>query len=410
MKILIVIPALGPVYGGPSKIAVELAEALSNLGINIDIVTTNANGSASLDVPFYTWITEKLYRVKYFPYWRLKDYKISWSLTKWLFQHIADYDLVHTIAVFSYPVLATHWACQLHQVPYLMNPQGMLEPWALSYKAWKKRLYYTLFEKPALQRASAIQMLASTEAERVKPLNLMAPVVVIPNGIHRQDFETLPDPELFYQKFPGTRNQILILFLGRVDPKKGLDLLASAFAKVHTQLPQTHLIVAGPDNIGFLPTAQNYFAEAGCFDAVTFTGMLSGSIKYAALAAAKVYVAPSYSEGFSMSVLEGMAAGLPCVLTTGCNFPEAAAAQAAYVVNIEADEIADALIRCLSDPQQSQEMGDSPGSALGDSPPEMLGDRARQLIFDHYTWERIAARLIEVYTAILDGKTLQRFS
>lgn len=401
MKILVVVPALGAVYGGPSKSVVELAQALGSLSNNVDIITTNANGFNRLDVPLQTWITKENYRIKYFPYWYLNDYKLSFSLTKWLFKHVADYDLVHTNAIFSYSVLPTYWACQFHRVPYVITPRGMLEPWALSYKAWKKRLYYTLFEKPALQRASAIQMLASTEAERVKPLKVKAPLVIIPNGIHRQDFETLPDPELFYQKFPSTRNQILILFLGRVDPKKGLDLLASAFAKVHTQLPQTHLIVAGPDNTGFLPTAQNYFAEAGCVNAVTFTGMLSGSVKYAALAAAKVYVAPSYSEGFSMSVLEGMAAGLPCVITTGCNFPEAAAARAAYVVNIAADEIADALTQCLSDLQQSQKMGGSPA--------EMLGDRARHLVYDHYTWDRIAARLIEVYTAILEGKTLQKF-
>jgi len=385
MRLLIVIPALSSVYGGPSKSVVELAQALGSLGLSVDIVATNASGSTKLEVPLHTWLTEKSYRLKYFPYWDLLDYKISLSLSRWLFQHVADYDLVHTNAIFSYPVLPAYWACQRHRVPYIVTPRGMLEPWALSYKAWKKRFYYTLFEKPALQHARAIQMLAFTEADRTKALNLKAPLVVVPNGIDRQDFEKLPDPELFYQKFPETRNKTLILFLGRVDPKKGLDLLSVAFTKVHAQFPQTHLIIAGPDNIGFLPTAQSYFAKAGCLDAVTFTGMLTGSIKYAALASARLYVAPSYSEGFSMSVLEGMASGLPCVITTGCNFPEALAAKAAYVVNIDADEIANALIQCLSNPQQAKEMG----------------DRARQLIFEKYTWNRIASNLIEVYKAIL---------
>jgi glycosyltransferase involved in cell wall biosynthesis len=385
MRILIIIPALSSVYGGPSQSVVELAQSLGSLGLSVDIVATNASGSTKLEVPLHTWLTEKSYRLKYFPYWNLLDYKISWSLTRWLFQHVADYDLVHTNAIFSYPVLPAYWACQRHRVPYVVTPHGMLDPWALSYKARKKRFYYTLFEKPALQHASAIQMLTSSEAERIKSLNLKAAIVIVPNGIHPQDFETLPDPELFYQKFHNTRNKKLILFLGRVDPKKGLDLLAVAFAKVHVQFPQTHLIVVGPDNIGFLPTARSYFAEAGCLDAVTFTGMLTGYMKYAVLGAASLYVAPSYSEGFSMSVLEGMASGLPCVITTGCNFPEALAAKAAYVVNIDADEIANALIQCLSNPQQAKEMG----------------DRARQLIFEKYTWNRIASNLIEVYKAIL---------
>lgn len=386
MKILIVIPALGDIYGGPSKCVVELAQALGRLGIEVDIVNTNANGSTDLEVPLHTWIAKKYYRIQYFSYWRLLDYKISLSLTSWLFQHVAEYDLVHTNAIFSYPVLPAYWACQQHQVPYVATPHGMLDPWALSYKTWKKRLYYNMLEKPALHRANAMQMLASTEAKGIKPLNLKTPLIVVPNGIHRQDFENLPNPELFYNKFPDTRNKKLIIFLGRIDPKKGLDLLAVAFGKVHALFPQTHLIVAGPDNIGFLPTVKNYFKDAGCLDAVTFTGMLTGNTKYAALAAASIYVAPSYSEGFSVSVLEGMVSGLPCVITTACNFPEAATAKAAHIVDIEANSFSEALIECLKAPQES----------------EAMGYRARQFILGNYTWDRIATKMIEAYTCIIN--------
>ncbi len=390
MKILIVVPSLGSVYGGTSKIAIELAQALGKQNIEVDLVTTDANGSTRLNVPLHTWVDEKNYRIKYFPYWGWDDYKVSWSLTKWLFQNITNYDLVHTIAVFSIPNLIAHWLCQVNSIPYVMNPQGMLEPWALSYKAWKKRIYYNLIEKPVLQRANAIQMLSSSEAKNVETLKLKTPTIIIPNGLHRQDFEKLPNPELFYEQFPDTRNKNLILFLGRIDPKKGLDLLAIAFGRIHAQFPETHLIIAGPDNIGFLPTAKEYFANAGCLEAVTFTGMLTGSLKYAALAAANIYVAPSYSEGFSMSVLEGMASGLPCIITTGCNFPEAAKANAAYVVDIDADAITNALIQCLQSPQQAKE----------------IGTRARQLIFEQYTWDSIAKKLIQVYTTIIKNQSI----
>jgi glycosyltransferase involved in cell wall biosynthesis len=106
-----------------------------------------------------------------------------------------------------------------------------------------------------------------------------------------------------------------------------------------------------------------------------------------------LYVAPSYSEGFSMSVLEAMASQLPCVITTGCNFPEAAAAQAAHVVKIDADEIAFALSQCFSNPQQAQEMG----------------QQARQLIFEHYTWERISANMLDVYTTIINKTSFPLF-
>ena len=158
----------------------------------------------------------------------------------------------------------------------------MLDPWALSYKARKKHFYYNLFEKPTLEQASAIQVLASSEAEQVKSLGFQNSIVV-PNGIHQEQFETLPEPELFYQKFPGTWNKSLILFLGRIDPKKGLDLLAPAFAKTHNKFPQTHLIVAVPDSIYFLPTVKDYFKQAVFFDSFTFSGLIIGSLKYDSL-------------------------------------------------------------------------------------------------------------------------------
>jgi glycosyltransferase involved in cell wall biosynthesis len=392
MKVLMVIPALGNVYGGPTKIVLELAESLGKLGINVDIVATNANGSTILDVPLKQWISKNHYRVQYFPYLDLLDYKFSWIMTKWLFKNIYNYDIVHTNAIFSYPVIAAHWACQFHKVPYVATPHGMMESWALSYKAWKKKFYFQFLEKPALETAKGMQMTASTEAININTLGLKTPLFCVPNGIHAEDFASLPNPEIFYDKFPETQNKTLIIFLGRIDPKKGLDLLAPAFAKAYQKFPDTHLIVAGPDNTGFLSTAESYFMETGCRDAVTFTGMLTGSIKYAALAAAKIYVAPSYSEGFSMSVLEGMAAGLPCVITTGCNFPEAAEAQVASVVDINTDSIANALIQLLKDDQEAKEMG----------------DRARQFIMENYTWDQVAQKMISVYEDIIQGNKHQR--
>lgn len=385
MKLLIVIPALGNADGGTATFAIEIAQALGMQGVAVDVVCTNANGAKRLEVPLYTWIAETSCRVQYFPYIGWGDSKFSYSLSKWLFAHIADYDLVHTNAIFSIPNLPAYWACQYHHIPFVVTPHGMLEPWSLSYKAGKKKFYYTWLEKPALKKAAAMHMLAAPEAEQIKMLGLPTPLVVIPNGVRDRDFQVLPEETLFAQKFPQTQGKKLILFLSRIDPKKGLDLLAIAFSQVHTKFPETHLAIAGPDNIGFLPTAQGYFAQAGCLDAVTFTGMLTGSLKLAAIASASIFVAPSYSEGFSISILEGMAAGLPCVITTACNFPEAAFADAAHVVEPNGDRIAEALIQCLQYPETAKQMG----------------DRARQLILEQYTWDRIAAKLIELYKSIL---------
>ncbi|HBL10858.1 MAG TPA: glycosyltransferase [Cyanobacteria bacterium UBA11162] len=391
MKILMVTPYLGSVYGGTSKVVTELSPALGNLECTIDLIATNANGSGKLDFPLQIWLDEGSYRVQYFNCCHQNDLIISFSLVNWLINNSHNYDIVHTNTIFAPLISLTHWVCQLHKIPYIVTPHGMLDPWALSYKAWKKQIYYTLFEKPALQQASAIQVLTNSEANHINSLGFQH-TIVVPNGIRYQDFENLPAPEIFYQAFPATRNKTIILFLGRIDPKKGLDLLAPAFAKVHNQFPETHLVVAGLDSIGFLPTARNYFIQVGCLDAVTFTGMLTGSLKQAAFVAANLYVAPSYSEGFSMSVLEGMASGLPCIITTGCNFPEAAIANVTHVVEINSNALADALLECLNNPQQAQAMG----------------DRAHKFILQNYTWERTAQQLIKLYKAIINGQSLPK--
>jgi glycosyltransferase involved in cell wall biosynthesis len=385
MKVLMLTPYLGSIYGGPSKVVKELAQEISHLGIKVDIVTTNANSSSNLDSPIDTWILEKYYRVQYFSCWHRHDFIISLPLANWLFHNVINYDVVHTHTIFSPLISFAHWVCKVHQVPYIITPHGMLEPWALSYKAWKKQFYYALCETFAFKGASAFQVLTAAEANNVKSLGLTCPSIVVPNGIHCKEFELLQRPEMFYEHFPSTRHKDLILFLGRIDPKKGLDLLAPAFASVHRQFPQSHLVVAGPDIIGFLPTVQAYFSQAGCLDAVTFTGMITGSLKSAALAAASFYVAPSYSEGFSMSVLEAMASGLPCVITTGCNFPEATREQAVYIVNINTDEITKALIQCFSAPGEARK----------------IGERARNFVFQNYTWEHSAKKLAQVYYTIV---------
>lgn len=386
MKVLFITPYISSAYGGISKIVLELVAALGQKGIHVDLITTNANVNEKLDTALNVWVQKNSYRIRYFPCWNTNDLILSKAMLLWLYKNVEKYNVVHTHTVFSPLISLCQWVCRLNRIPYIVTPHGMLEPWALDYKSYKKDLYFSILERWNIYRSSLIQGTASVEAQNISRLFPYSNVHLVPNGINllqlNHSFDT---KNLLFKQFPELVNKRLILFLGRIDPKKGLDLLASAFAQVRQHIVDAHLVVAGPDNIGYLPQSKQYFAEAGCLAAVTFTGMLTGKMKACALAIAELYVSPSYSEGFSMSVLEGMASGLPCVITTGCNFPEAAQANAAKVVDIQADAIAQALIDCLSDPLTAKTMG----------------ARARQFVLNHYTWDRVAAQVIDVYTGIL---------
>ena len=383
MKVLMAIPYVASIYGGPSRVVQELARSIGQKDISVDVITTNANGASKLDVQTRQWIEQDGYRIQYFDCIHYYDSIFSFSLCQWLVKQVSAYDVVHTHSLFAPTMSFVHWLCRYSKIPYIVTPHGMLEPWALSYKASKKKLYYQHLEAPSLATASAIHVLNRRESSQVEALGF-SQTEVVHNGVRRCNFTTLPDSTSFYQRFPETKGKKIVLFLGRVDPKKGLDLLAIAFAKVHQNLPETHLVIAGPDSIDFLSTVQRYFFEAGCLPAVTFTGMLSGSLKYAALATASAYVAPSYSEGFSISILEGMASGLPCVITRECNFPEAAVAGAAHVVSLDSEAIAAALQQVLEDLDNANAMGRN----------------AQKLVFDHYTWERAADKLIQLYRRV----------
>jgi glycosyltransferase involved in cell wall biosynthesis len=391
-RALMLVPALSMVYGGPSLTSVGLASALCDQGVQMDIATTNADGARNLDVPLNEWITQENYRVRYFPRWGPWEYKFSPALARWLWRNVKKYDIIHTTSVFNFPVLAAAAIGQMRGVPYVINPAGMLEPWALAYKAWKKRGYYLLFEKPRLQQAGAIHCLSVPEARRIVALGIRSPMVVVPNGINPAQVAAKGDPEIFFAQYPALRDKTLLLFLHRVDRKKGLDLMARALASVRKRLPTLpiHLVVAGPPTDDFLSVAQGFFEEAGCTADVTFTGMLGGAMKDAAFAAARIFVTPTYSEGFSMSVLEAMAASLPSVLTTGCNFPEAEEAGAARITPIESEPFADALVELLTNPEAAR----------------VMGQKARQLVLDRYTWAQAARRTVEIYTALLNHTAL----
>ena len=383
MKLLMLIPYLAPVYGGTAHVVPELAAALAQQGVDVDVVTTVAAGDKVLAVPLSGWQSQAGYRVRYCPCWHRGDFVWSSALLLWLARHGQDYDLVHSHTLFAPMLAIAHGICRWQRLPYLMTPHGMLEPWALGHKAWKKKLYMAWVERPALAKAGAIQVLSQREADQVAAMRLSTPVAIVPNGV------TLPpdvSPAVFDDAFPLIGDRTRLLYLGRIDPKKGLDQLITAFAALYRDRPQVHLILAGPDALGYRDALQRQARTLGCGTAITFTGMLSGDRKWSALRAADLFVYPSYSEGFSLAILEAMAAGLPCVITTGCNFPEAAIAQAVVTVEPEQPALTSALRHLLNDRAAAQ----------------ALGDRAREFVQNHYTWQHRAQHLVQVYQSLLD--------
>ena len=275
--------------------------------------------------------------------------------------------------------------CAATRKPYVVSAHGFLERWALRNRGWKKALYGKLVEYPNLARAGCLIALTEVELGDYRRIGLRNPVAVIPNGVDQPEFVS---PRLFTTAFPETEGKFLVLFLGRIHYKKGLDILARSWADVAASYPDAHLVMAGPDIQGNRALMERQIQELGLQRRVTFTGMLDGDLKWSAVFAASVFVLPSYSEGLSGAVLQALSAGLPVIISHQCNMPCVADHGAGWVIEPEFPRLSAALREALSA---------TPGQL------RQIGAKGHQLTTERYSWETVARQAAEVYDWLLHG-------
>lgn len=231
MRVLHVIPSMSPARGGPTENLRVSARALAALGIEIHIACTDDDGPrARLQPPAGGTEQRDGVTLHYFPR-QTSFYSFSAPLTLWLWRNLHLFDVVHIHALFNYPALAAGVVAKVKGIPYIIRPLGTLAPWGFrTRRPFLKGLSYRLLERPLLHRAAAVH--CTSEMERAECSDFRT--VVIPNPVEQTPVE-VPLPE-------AART---ILFLGRLDPKKGLDLLLPAFARVVVVRPDARLLIVG---------------------------------------------------------------------------------------------------------------------------------------------------------------------
>jgi glycosyltransferase involved in cell wall biosynthesis len=298
---------------------------------------------------------------------------------------VGGYDVMHLHGLWALYGLAALRTARREGKVGLVAAHGMLDEWALANRKWRKAIYSFLVERRNLGRATCLHALTATEAEDFRRYGLTAPIAIIPNGVQVPE---RVNREVFYAAFPQLRDRRIVLYLGRLHYKKGLDLLCRAWATVHTAFPDAHLVIAGPDSENTRARIGKMVDEAGTKSSVTFAGMLAGESKWAALAAASVFVLPSYSEGFSVAILEALAMGIPVVISDKCNFPEVVQNRCGWVTTATAEPVASALKESL---------------ALSEQERSELGSNARSLAQRRYDWGVIGRQMASVYDWLRGG-------
>ena len=371
-----VLSHIDPRYGGLSSTVPALAEATIKAGMDVRLAAF-----CNHDERFLPTVLQQD-QISYWPYGRNAR---SAALKEDFRNSIEQCDGVHIHGLWEESTAAAASAARTRGVPYVLSAHGMLEPWALRQKRLKKLVYSAFIERRNVARAACLHALTHAEAGQYREFGGHGPIAIIPNGI------TVPSQlsgELFLRKFPELQDRRIVLFLARLHAKKGLHMLIEAWKEIAESWPAAQLVIAGPDSDGEHSKLQALVNVRGLGGSVLFTGMLNATMKWSALAAAESFILPSFSEGLSVGVLEAMGAGLPVLVTHGCNMPEVQRSGAGWTTEATQDGVASALRQMLSNTaERNQE----------------IGRRGARLIQEKYSWATVGRQMADLYTWLQGG-------
>jgi len=426
MRILQIIPSISLVYGGPSQMVLGLSAALAAKNIDVTIITTDSNGDIGqlpLDVPLNQPIQQNGYQIIYFRCYPWRRYKFSFSLLQWLNENARQFDLAHIHAVFSPVTTLAATIARYHHLPYIIRPCGMLDPVDLQKKKRLKQIYATLLERPNLAGAAAIHFTSKEEAKISERFGLGSTgKMPVPRDLDFTGKMPVPRDLDFTGKMPVPRDldctgkmpvprdlviplgvtaglfpkrlresQVpIILFMSRIAPKKGLDLLIPALESILGSGIEFHFILAGsnPQDADYETQIKVQIHNSSLAKYTTITGFVSGDFKAELLTKADLFVLPSYYENFGIAVAEAMAAGVPVVISDRIHIAEdIQQAEAGWVGPLEVGAIANSIKSALLNPQERQRRGLN----------------GKEYAKKHYNWEAIAQQTIDAYQQILSS-------
>ena len=387
-SVLHVIPSVAVVRGGPSHAVVDMVASLIKQGMQAVIATTNDNGAEVLDVPLYKQTDYKGVPTYFFPRFSpnvhaVREFAFSGALTHWLWQNAKHYDVIHVHAIFSYASTAAMTIARLQKVPYIVRPLGQLCNWSLEQSAIKKKLYLRLIERANLSGCDRVHLTSVQEQTELTQLSLQANSVVIPHGIEVSS----PYPNARHQLRQHLNlplEQPIVLFLSRFHPKKGLEYLIPALAKLEEEA--FTFILAGSGEAVYEEEIKDLVERYGLTEHTVMPGFVSGDFKQLLLQGADLFALTSHSENFGVCVLEAIAAGLPVLVTPGVALShEVKQYQLGSVVSQNPEDIATAITSYLHTTETVR---------------TAHRQYARTFVTDHYAWDAIATQLIDTYYTV----------
>ncbi len=379
MRVLHVLPSLSPHWGGPVSLLQLLLPALREKGVESEILTVEGSRSGT-PLPIKGF---ELTAFRSSPFARLWAGH-SFALSKAIDAKVRQFDVVHIHELWNYPHFAAARSAAKSDIPYVITPHGELDPWAYAHKRFKKRLYMSAIQRRLLTRATVVQALTTAESNQIATVADGAKTTTIPNGLDLRTIDESAEGELspaisqFLEKYKA------ITFMGRLHQKKGIEPLIDGFIKVAAKSNDVGLLFVGPDEGGYTAQLNASARASGLSERVLVAGPINGSERFEVLKRSQAFALTSYSEGFSMAVLESMACSTPVIITPACHFPEAIDAGAGVLTNPQAEDVEMAINQLIAD----------------DGTRDSMGASGRKLIEDKFTIQSTSALMSNMYDRI----------
>ncbi|MGO9211349.1 MAG: glycosyltransferase [Terriglobales bacterium] len=369
MKVLHIVPSFYPAfnYGGPITSVYELCSGLVRQGCEVHVLTTDANGlGAVLDVAKDAPVTlPPGVSVRYCP--RIFRHSVSPQLARWLTPSIRWADLVHLTAVYNFPTLPTLAACRWLQKPLVWSPRGALQRWPNSRRPGLKAGWESLCGRLA-PRGMVLHVTSEQEAAESAARFPGVRAAVIPNGVE------LP---LRIDRRNGSGG-LRLLFLGRLDPKKGIENLLAACQRLQVAKPWC-LTIAGAGDADYSAALEESARQLGLREHVSFVGEVRGQAKTDLFAASDLAVFPSHTENFAMVVAEALAHGVPVIASKGTPWAGVEARGCGLWVENDPATLAAAIER------------------ISHMPLAEMGQRGRRWMEEEFSWETVSRAMLELY-------------
>ncbi len=368
MKILQCISSIDKTFGGPSKSVSDLSCELARQKEEI-IIVANESHNPYLVNPHQE---------------RLELYftgKVSYKDSLNTIFNNKGINLFHGHGIWQTPVHSMAKLARKINIPYVITPRGMLEPWALNTGKWKKRLAMLLYQRKDLSKAACIHATAFMEAENIRKLGFKNPIAVIPNGIDISEFP-LKENNLIKEKRT-------LLFLSRIHPKKGIELLFNAWCQLEKSIRRNWIVeIVGDGDKMYINSLKRYIREKELSNEIKLIGPKYGQEKIVVYHNADLFVLPTHSENFGIVIAEALACEVPVITTKGTPWEELNTHSAGWWIDIGVQPLVGALQKALS---------------INDEERRQMGINGRKLVEENYSIESVAKKMIRLYEWILNG-------